>query len=131
MPENIGLFHVKYCTSGPPGAPILHLDLLVNTPNKTITGMAAVTAALASPVLVSCPVAGVYSIMTVMPKLTHIQLKLHGVLLGDGNLVTAEPASALLEALAVLDENWSSGEVQYSYVHHPKPIEQPIHVQID
>jgi hypothetical protein len=131
MPENIGLFHVKYITSGPPGAPILHLDLLVNTPNKTITGWATVTAALAHPILVSCPVVGVYSVMTVMPKITHIQLKLHGVVLGDGNLAAAEPASALLEALAVLNDSWSTGEVQYTYLNHPKQIEQPIQIQVD
>ena len=132
MPENIGLFHAKYITVGlGAGSPVLHLDLLVNTPNKTISGTATVTAALASPILVSCHVVGVYSIMTVMPKLTHIQLKLHGVLLGDGNLATAEPTAALFDAVIVLDDTWTSGEAQYSYLRHPKPIEQPIHLAID
>lgn len=134
MPENnIGLFHAKYVTFGTaPGAPILHLNLLVNTPKKTISGTATVTAALPNPILVSCAVTGTYSVMTVMPKVTHIQLKLQGVLLGDGNLAVAEPQSDLLEVLVVLDETWTSGEAQYTYLRHPKPvIEQPIHLVID
>ena len=133
MSDLIGLFHAKYRTSGPPGAPTLHLDLLVNTPKKTITGTATVTQAITpphGPTVFKGHVVGVYSVMTVMGPVTHIQLKLHGVLLGDGSLEDANPnatdANPLFDAIIVLDDKWEAGEAHYSYLNHPTQLVQPI-----
>ncbi len=129
MSDIVGLFPINYRTSGLPGAPTLALQLLVSTPDRKITGVATVTQAVNPPLVKKFHVAGVYSIMTVMPKITHYQIKLGGVLFDPEGLdlksLSAEN-NKLFSALLVVGPDWEKGEATYTYLGHEQPIHQPV-----
>lgn len=134
MTDICGLFPVSYHSVGtPPGAPILHLNLLVSTPDQRVTGTATITRAVLGPSF-KVHVAGVYSVMTVMGPVTHIQVKLGGVVFEDGKnladnlkkVAASSDTNKLFDALLVLEGDWSAGTATYSWLAHPTPIEQEI-----
>ncbi len=131
MDDIIGLFPLPPLqTEGMPGSPILTLSLLVYPPKHQVSGLAEVTQAVNPPVDQKFHVAGVYSTMTVMPRVTHYQIKLEGVLFNPDKVdlkATSGKNNQLFEAIVVLDETWQRGEVTYSYQGHPEAIHQHIH----
>lgn len=130
MNDIIGLFRLPTLESrGIPGSPVLTLDLLVYPPKHQVSGLARVSQAVNPPLNRRFHVAGVYSTMTVMPKITHYQIKLEGVVFNPDKVNLNETPSEnnrIFNALLVLDENWERGEVTYTFEGHPEPIHQPI-----
>lgn len=109
----IGLFHTRLnVRTGLLGAPVLTLDLLVNTVQKKFTGVASIFAATYPPLNFHADVWGDYS-----------DLKLG--LKGEGNIVLnltgspSGPFSTLEQTLhlhGILDANWASGTASYRYL---------------
>lgn len=128
MNDIIGLFKLPPLRSeGIPGSPVLTLDLLVSPPRHQVSGIAEITQATNPPLDIKFNVAGVYSTMTVMPQITHYQIKLEGVVFNPANVTLSETPSEnnnIFNALLVLDADWERGEVTYSFnggaqVHQP------------
>jgi hypothetical protein len=113
-----GLFIVSYTVGNEiPGAPLLNLDLMVNTPNKEINGAGSVTQAINPPLDVKSKISGDYSYMTVMPNSTHILL----VLTGYPNIKWPKGGGIgpvimpNLEVRLVLNDDWKSGTGNFTY----------------
>jgi len=128
-----GLFHTRLIITNPVvGAPILTLDLLVNTVQKTVSGLAQLTQSTSPPVRFSADVWGNYSqIKLDQSSEGHLVLNLAGNPSGPGSQ-TAETFH--LQGLLGLD--WASGFASYRFnyqghwheVQHaavsPAPVEQ-------
>ena len=119
---NTGLFPVNYFiqpkVAGQPllGAPVMNLRLLVNAPEKTISGVSHVFQATSKPVNVVSNVHGTWSFMATMSS-THILL----VAEGQG------PSSILVHGVpqmvensrirASLEQDCQSGICNYDYLY--------------
>ena len=114
-----GLFIVSYLVGNEmPGAPLLHLDLMVSTPNKEVTGKGVVTQAINPPLNVVSKVSGDFTYMTVMPKNTHILVVLTGYPNikwpsggGIGPVILPN-----LHVRMVLTDDWQGGTANFTYV---------------
>ncbi|MGC5700433.1 DUF1842 domain-containing protein [Pseudomonas sp. NFXW11] len=134
----IGLFHTRLIVANPViGGPVLTLDLLVNTPQKRVSGVARVTQATSPPVHFLADVWGDYSQVKLDPASEgHIVLNLAGNPSG--------PTSQIAETFhlqGILGLDWVNGFASYRYnyqghwhvVQHasvsPAPVEHPAPVQ--
>lgn len=114
----VGLFLACYQVGGNmPGATAVNLHLAVNTPAQTVSGMGQITQATNPPLNETSQVDGSYSVMTVMPQNTHIQVRLTGYppvnwppQAGIGPVIPAN-----LDMIMVLSKDWKSGDAQYQY----------------
>ncbi|AVM74525.1 DUF1842 domain-containing protein [Magnetospirillum gryphiswaldense] len=114
----VGLFQACYQVGGAmPGAPAVNLHLAVNTPAQAVNGMGQITQATNPPLNEASTVSGNYSVMTVMPNNTHIQVRLTGYppvnwppQAGIGPVIPAN-----LDMIMVLSKDWKSGDAQYQY----------------
>lgn len=116
--NNVGLFLLQLeSESAAIGAPILHLNLTVDTVNETTNGIAEVTQALANPLVCTSHVTGPVIYQTVMGPGSTIRLNLTGYPVihwpsggGVGPVLLKN-----LTATVVLDQDWQSGDVRYQY----------------
>jgi hypothetical protein len=115
-----GLFHLPLRSkSRIIGAPILHLQLGVDTINHTVSGIATVTQALAEPVVSTSHVTGKLIYETVMkPGKSMIRIDLSGYPeihwpkgMGIGPIISKNFSSIIL-----FDEHWGNGIVDYQYL---------------
>ena len=114
----VGLFLACYQVGGTmPGAPMVNLHLAVNTPAQAVNGSGQITQATNPPLNEASNVSGGYSVMTVMPSNTHIQVRLTGYppvnwppQAGIGPVIPAN-----LDMIMVLSKDWKSGDAQYQY----------------
>lgn len=81
------------------GAPILHLDLVVDMVHAIASGTAQVTQAINPPLNVKLSVQGPVITMTVMPKVTHYQLKLS----------STQMPGRHIDVMAVVEGDWKTG----------------------
>ncbi|MCA1907786.1 MAG: DUF1842 domain-containing protein [Magnetospirillum sp.] len=114
----VGLFQVCYVVGGNmPGAPAVNLHLAVNTPAQTVNGMGQITQATNPPLNEPTSVSGNYSVMTVMPNNTHIQVRLAGYppvnWPPNGGVGPVIPAN--LDMIMVLTKDWKGGDAQYQF----------------
>jgi hypothetical protein len=115
-----GLFHLPLQSESPLlGAPILHLQLGVDTVNNTVSGIATVTQALADPVVCTSHVTGNLIYETVMkPGKSMIRIDLSGYpeihWPKGGGVGPVIPKN--FSAMILFDENWNNGIVQYQYL---------------
>jgi Domain of unknown function (DUF1842)/Domain of unknown function (DUF1843) len=114
MSENLrtGLFPVGYVIgSGMPGAPTLHLALLVDTPSSSIVGTATITQAINPPLDFHVDAWGRFSYMALMPPSnTRILVTL------EGNQGGPRSNSAIsFKLYLVLNNDWQTGTASYSY----------------
>ena len=58
--QKMGAFHVCYASKAMPGAVVMHLNLVVVTPKKTMSGEVTVSQAVNPPLNVKLPVKGKY-----------------------------------------------------------------------
>jgi hypothetical protein len=114
MAQPISTFLVQYdITTGLPGAPTLHLELVVNTVRKSVTGTGSITQAINPPPDFESVVVGDFTYMTVMPRNTHILL----TLTGHEHVSPITPiVIPNLHVRAVLDESWSNGTATFRYL---------------
>ncbi|WP_323117815.1 DUF1842 domain-containing protein [Burkholderia alba] len=112
----IGLFHVQYRVAVPNLlGPVLYLNLLVNTPDKSVSGFSVITQALALP-----PIRGRVWGRYAELKPDHaaeslITLSLHGT--------PAGPVSAQVEVLefhGLLKPDWQSGTAHYRFFENDR-----------
>ncbi|WOE81762.1 DUF1842 domain-containing protein [Pseudomonas protegens] len=108
----IGLFHTRLIVANPViGGPVLTLDLLVNTPQKKVSGVARVTQSTSPPVHFLADVWGDYSQVKLDPSSEgHIILSLTGNPSG--------PTSQIAETFhlqGILGLDWASGFASYRY----------------
>ena len=110
----VGLFKADYIVGEvKPGAKICNLSLLVYTPKRKVYGIASVVQQAVNPPLhLDFKVEGNYSIMTIMPRIVHIMVVLHG----PGGI----PIGSTFEIHMVLSENWKSGVASYKYREDPR-----------
>ncbi|MGE8414923.1 MAG: DUF1842 domain-containing protein [Pseudomonas sp.] len=134
----IGLFHTRLIVANPViGAPVLTLDLLVNTPQKTVTGLARVTQSTSPPVNFLADVWGNYSqIQLDQSSEGHLILNLAGNPSGPGS-----QAAETFHLQGILGLDWASGFASYRYdyqghwhvVQHaavsPAQVEQAAHAE--
>ena len=100
------------------GAPILHLQLTVDSVNNKVSGGATVTQPLAKPVVCTSHVTGNLIYETVMaPGKSMIRIDLSGYPVihwpaggGVGPVILKN-----FSAMILLDENWNNGTVHYQY----------------
>ncbi|NBF06096.1 DUF1842 domain-containing protein [Pseudomonas sp. Fl5BN2] len=108
----IGLFHTRIIVANPViGAPVLTLDLLVDTPKKRVSGVARITQSTSPPVHFHADVWGDYSQVKLDPSSEgHIILNLAGNPVG--------PTSHIVETFhlqGILGLDWASGFASYRY----------------
>ncbi|QBF27287.1 DUF1842 domain-containing protein [Pseudomonas tructae] len=109
----IGLFHTRLnVRTGLLGAPVLTLDLLVNTVQKRISGVASIFAATYPPLNFHADVWGDYSDLKLGLKGEgHIVLNLTGS--PSGPFSTLEQTFHLH---GILDADWARGTASYRYL---------------
>ncbi|UGA38035.1 DUF1842 domain-containing protein [Chromobacterium haemolyticum] len=109
-----GLFHTRYIVSAPVlGAPVLTLDLLVNTPQKKVSGHASIFQSVSPPLQFQANVWGHYSQAKLDPSAEH-----HIVLSLDGS--PSSPNSQIAETFhlqGILDQNWKDGHASYRFFY--------------
>ncbi|HEV2756013.1 MAG TPA: DUF1842 domain-containing protein [Actinomycetota bacterium] len=115
---NVGLFQVSYeVGSKMPGAPMLGLKLLVDTPTEQVTGMARTTQVTAPPFTsVTSSVKGDFTYMATMSS-THILVVATGYPIlswpqggGIGPVILPN-----FQLRMVLEDDWQSGTASYKY----------------
>jgi hypothetical protein len=115
-----GLFQLNLnSTSNLLGAPILHLQLGVDTVNKTVSGIAMVTQPIAEPLVCTSHVTGNFEYESVMkPGKSMIRIDLSGYpeihWPKSGGVGPVIPKN--LSAMILLDDHWNNGTVQYQYL---------------
>ena len=117
--EAVGFFHMSLRSeSNLAGAPIVYLELGVDTVNEAVTGSAIVTQALKNPVVCKSHVTGVLISQFVMPPGTstyRIDLtgypEIHWPKGGGIGPVIPKNFTATL----LFDSNWANGTIQYQY----------------
>jgi hypothetical protein len=121
--QRTGLFPVSYeIGAGKPGAPRFTVHLLVYTPGKTVNGAGLITQTINPPLEEATVLHGDFTIMTVMPKNTHILVTatgfppIHGAMQGGIN-PAIQPNTKLR---MILDEDWRTGTANFSYLHDGK-----------
>ncbi|MGR2678806.1 DUF1842 domain-containing protein [Chromobacterium haemolyticum] len=109
-----GLFHTRYIVSAPVlGAPVLTLDLLVNTLQKKVSGHASIFQSVSPPLQFQANVWGHYSQAKLDPSAEH-----HIVLSLDGS--PSSPNSQIAETFhlqGILDQNWKDGHASYRFFY--------------
>ncbi|MBV4473282.1 DUF1842 domain-containing protein [Pseudomonas sp. B2M1-30] len=133
---SIGLFHTRLIASNSLlGAPVLTLDLLVNTVSKKVSGVASIFQSTWPPLNFHARVWGDYSEAKLTPSVeSHIILTLAGSPSG--------PLSQIAQTFGLkgILDNWTSGFVDYRYneggqwhqvrhvaVHQASTVEPPPH----
>lgn len=108
----VGLFPVSFDVGNhKPGAQQLQLDLLVNTPRRTLSGTASVTQAINPPLDLQLQVAGEYTFLGLIPPTdARILVTLQGRKAGQG-----PAAQVVFKAQLVLEQDWQVGVASYSY----------------
>lgn len=113
----VGLFHTRInVTTGLLGAPVLTLDLLVNTPAKRVSGVARIFQSTYPPLNFHADVWGEYSDLLLGEGEAHIVLNLTGS--PSGPFSTLEQTFHLHGILAA---DWESGTASYRYL----PLDGP------
>ncbi|ROL86217.1 DUF1842 domain-containing protein [Pseudomonas chlororaphis] len=109
-----GLFHTRIqATTGLLGAPILILDLLVNTVQKKVSGVARVFKSTYPPVNFFADVWGDYSQLQLHPSTEgHIILSLTGNPSGPTSQI-----AATFQLHGILGLDWASGFASYKYCY--------------
>jgi hypothetical protein len=114
---SIGLFHTRLIASnGLLGAPVLTLDLVVNTAKKKVSGIAHVFQSTWPPVNFHAQVWGSYA----EAKLTS-SVENHLILTLDGS--PSGPLSTIAESFhlkGILGADWASGYVDYRFLEGDK-----------
>jgi hypothetical protein len=96
-----GTFIVSYESADQPlGARSLRLDLIVDMVHAIASGTAEVTQAVNPPLNVKLPVQGPVITMTVMPNITHYQLKLS----------SPQMPGRHIDVTAVVESDWQTGK---------------------
>lgn len=116
--ERAGLFLLRLQSeTAAIGAPILHLNLGIDTPHQRASGIAEVTQALEHPVVCVSHVSGPVIYETVMGPGSKIRLDLDGYPniywppeAGIGPVIPKN-----FTAMVLLNSDWKSGEVRYQY----------------
>lgn len=117
--KKVGLFPACYeVGKAMPGAPHLTLQMLVNAPEKAVSGYSMVGWAVNPPVAMKSKLTGDFTYMTVMPKNTHILVVLTGY-----PIVKWPPHGGIgpvllptLHVRMVLSEDWKTGTANFSFV---------------
>jgi hypothetical protein len=105
-----GLFVAAYdISTGLAGAPTLHAQLSVYTPDKRVSGLGHVTQAVQRPPGFVTRFDGSYTYLTVMPKVTHVLLTLTGY---PEFLPVMQPNA---EVRMLLDPTWRTGTATFWY----------------
>ncbi|KPA90212.1 MULTISPECIES: DUF1842 domain-containing protein [Pseudomonas] len=109
---SVGLFHTRLNISQPLiGAPVLTLDLLVDTVRRKVSGIANLFQSTYPPIHFEAQVWGSYSEAKLSPSVeSHIILTLAGSPSG--------PLSQIAQTFhlsGILEANWASGFVDYRY----------------
>jgi hypothetical protein len=103
------LFSVSYdIGTGAPGAPLFHVNLMVNVVKKTVTGTGVITQATMPPLHIDTRLAGQFRLLT-LDSTTYIVVTLSGKSL----LLPPMPNTSLL---MLLQYGWKSGVADYTYV---------------
>lgn len=116
--DAVGLFIGCFQVGGNmAGAATVNLHLGFNAPTQAVSGLAQVTQAVNPPLNMASNVDGAYSVMTVMPNNTHIQVRLTGTPpvyfppgTGIGPVIPSN-----LDMVMVLNKDWKTGDAQYQY----------------
>lgn len=110
-----GLFLVNYRVStGLAGAPELSLALMVNTPNRVVSGFGKVTQAIQHPDVVSGQIAGSYQEISDVNGPNYIVS-----LDGYAPVVINQDASPVIQAELTLVGGWDSGTAMFSFRRAP------------
>ncbi len=118
--QNVGLFPLAYrIGTGQPGAQSLALNLLVFTPEETVSGTASITQATNPPLDVHSDVWGEYTYLTVMsPGVSKI------LIVGQGNHGgTGSNSIVNFKIRLVVGTDWKEGVANYSYFDGQRWIE--------
>jgi hypothetical protein len=111
--NQIGLFIATYEVGRElPGAPMLHLQLSVYTPEKKVTGIGHITQAIVSRHPFATSLYGSFSYLTVMPDQANVMVDALGLPLG------APPTSglaAIAQLHMLLDPTWAHGVANFRY----------------
>ena len=114
-----GLFHLPLQSeSSLFGAPILHLQLTVDSVNNKVSGGATVTQPLAKPVVCTSHVTGNLIYETVLaPGKSMIRIDLTGypVIHWPAGAGVGPVILKNFSAMILFDENWNNGTVHYQY----------------
>jgi len=113
--NNFGLFIVSYeITTGLLGAPTLRTNLVVSTPNKTVTGNGHVHNGSVHPAFeLDSKLNGEFTYMTVMPNNTHILVTANGTAFTPPTQPIEIPN---LKLRMVLEADWSAGTATFDYI---------------
>jgi hypothetical protein len=110
--SEVGLFHATYAVATPAiGSPLLTLSIVVDNPNKKVTGIARITQTTNPPLQFRADVWGSFS--TVQPVLDAPPVN---VLTLDGN--PSGQYSMIAETFhfhGILSSDWKSGHASYRY----------------
>ncbi len=112
-----GLFPVQLRVATPNlGAPVLWLNLLVNTVEKTASGFARITQTVYPPMHFRARVVGPFHQMRIDPHAPQsVTLTLSGSPTGP-----VAPQVVILELNALLNEGWQSGTANYRYFYESR-----------
>lgn len=111
----VGLFPVNFAIgTGAAGAIAFRLSLLVNTPDKVVTGWGRISQAVNPPLDIRSNVHGTYTYMATM-KDTHILVVATGYPVADCPPHTGTTLLPNLELRMVLTDDWASGTAFYKY----------------
>jgi uncharacterized protein DUF1842 len=98
------------------GAVKFDLQLVVDVPNKRVTGVGHLSQATNPPLNLSSQLSGDFSYMTVMPKNTHILVVAEGDQSSTRQRSTgSSQAQPNVELRMVLADDWKSGTASYKY----------------
>ncbi|WP_347905370.1 DUF1842 domain-containing protein [Pseudomonas purpurea] len=109
---SIGLFHTRLSvTNSLLGAPVLTLDLLVDTVNKKVSGVASIFQSTYPPLNFRARVWGEYSEAKLIPEAeNHIILTLDGSPSGPYSQI-----AQTFDLRGILGADWASGFASYKY----------------
>ena len=118
--QKIGLFLLQLQSeSDVVGAPILHLNLTVDTPHRQASGFAEVTQPLAEPIVCKSHVSGPVIYETVMGPGSKVRIDLSGYpnisWPSQGGVGPVIPKNFVAQVL--LEPNFESGEVIYQFLN--------------
>ena len=117
--EKTGLFLACYeIATSRIGAPLLKLNLTVNTPEESVHGVGKITQTTNPPLNIATKLDGNFTYMTVMPNITHILVTASGYPIihwppggGIGPVILPN-----VELRMVLNKDWKSGTANYKYI---------------
>jgi len=120
--KDVGMFLATYniCHPKRVGEDLFHLQLAVSTPNKQIGGTGIISNGSINPNFeIPTNLNGRFSVMTIMPNTTHIQIVATGYPdfsypVYGGNKPVQTPN---VELVMVLNEDWKTGTANYRYLN--------------